>query len=153
MARHSAPDNTGKKYKKRAQTPQQLAFIAYYNDPTSESYGNARQSALRAGYTQDYADNITVESPNWMTDSVRHASLVKKAEQNMRDIVDMPINKAETNPSIMKVWQDSNKFLLERLGKESYSSRQELTGKGGKQLFSDERRAEIESTLDSMLDS
>lgn len=154
MTERKAPKSTkGMKYKKVPKTHQQLAFIAYYNDPHSETFGNARGSALRAGYKESYADNITMESPAWIHADVQRAAMVKKAQSNMQDIVDMPITKAETNPSIMKVWQDSNKFLLERLGKDDgYSARTELTGKGGKQLFSEERRIEIESTLDALLD-
>lgn len=152
MAIRKERSKTGKKYKKRAETPQQLAFVAYYNDPQSETFGNALQSALKAGFSRSYAENITVQSPAWMTDDVKRASMVKKAESNMQAILDKAPNLAETNPSIYKVWQDSNKFVLETLGKDQYSKRQELTGKGGKQLFNTEHQQLAESALAQLLD-
>ena len=38
--------------------PRQTAFLTYYLDPKSETFSNALQSGLKAGYKQEYAENI-----------------------------------------------------------------------------------------------
>ena len=45
-----APDRTPP-----ALSPKRLAFVQCYADPDSETFGNATQSAMEAGYTQNYA--------------------------------------------------------------------------------------------------
>ena len=77
-------------------SPKQTLFVRYYTDRKSESFGNATQSALRAGYGPEYARKITaVLSENvsatmsdaleeaGLTDDVlakRHAELLNKRE-------------------------------------------------------------------------
>lgn len=48
--------------------PQKQKFIEAFLDPKSPSFGNYRQSALTAGYSEDYADNISVQMPKWLSD-------------------------------------------------------------------------------------
>jgi hypothetical protein len=120
-------------------TPKQIAYKAYYEDPQSPTYSNALQSALRAGYTQKYAETITAEGQrNQWKDSGENLrrEMLEIAERNLKEIVSMPEEKRE-NPAMAKIWQDTNKFVSERLGKEYYSARQELTDKGGRRLFND----------------
>lgn len=52
-----------KKSKVRQPTPKQALYIKYYADPKSATFGNARQSALRAGYTENYANRINNDAP------------------------------------------------------------------------------------------
>lgn len=47
-------------------TPQQELFLAEYTNPKSDNFGNAVQSALKAGYTENYANNITGLMPEWL---------------------------------------------------------------------------------------
>ena len=39
--------------------PRQQLFLAKYKDPKSKTFGNAYQSAVAVGYTEDYASSIT----------------------------------------------------------------------------------------------
>jgi hypothetical protein len=47
-------------------TPQQEQFLSFYTDPKSETFSNAVQSALKAGYEETYANNITGLMPDWL---------------------------------------------------------------------------------------
>ena len=51
-------------------TPQQEEFLKNYLDPKCPNFGNALQSALKAGYAQNTAENITVNMPKWLEISV-----------------------------------------------------------------------------------
>ena len=37
-------------------TPQQELFLSYYTNPKSETFSNALQSGLKAGYSQEYSE-------------------------------------------------------------------------------------------------
>ena len=47
-------------------TPQQEIFLSEYTNPKSPNFGNAVQSALKAGYEETYANNITGLMPDWL---------------------------------------------------------------------------------------
>lgn len=124
----------------RKLTPKMKAYIAYYNDPLSKTFGNALQSALKAGYSETYAQRFTVsDQRNAWKDSTTatdiYTEMLQKAEKNLKKIVDMPETEYKENTQVMKIWKDTNTFVSERLGKDKWSSRQELTDKGGRRLF------------------
>lgn len=50
--------------------PRQAEFLNNYLDPSSKTYGNALQSALKAGYSQEYAESITAKAPQWLSENV-----------------------------------------------------------------------------------
>lgn len=112
----------------RKLTPRQIAFRSYYNDPQSPSYCNARQSALRAGYTEQYANNITVQDADWIDKDAQRTYMLELAERNLKTIAEKKEKDLKNNPQLYKIWQDTNKFLSERLGKEYYSTRTEHVG-------------------------
>lgn len=58
--------------------PQQLDFLARYMKPDSETYGNAYQSAMAAGYSENYASNILEQAP-WLVDK-RGTGVITKEE-------------------------------------------------------------------------
>lgn len=47
-------------------TPQQETFLAEYTDPKSPNFSNAKQSAIKAGYSETYAENLTGQLPEWL---------------------------------------------------------------------------------------
>lgn len=51
-------------------SPQQIDFLKYYTDPKSGTFSNATQSAIKAGYSQDYADNLTSLMPDWLSENI-----------------------------------------------------------------------------------
>lgn len=58
----------------RPPDPRQLKFLGLYMDPDSLSYGNALQSALRAGYSENYGKQIASISLNWLTENNRKSN-------------------------------------------------------------------------------
>lgn len=108
-------------------SPQQQLFAQYYLDPKSSTFSNALQSALKAGYAEEYANNITGQMPAWLSDLLgKKKRLLLKAEKTLEDTLDS---------EDLKLAQDTAKFLAKTLGKdEGYSERTEHTGKEGKDL-------------------
>lgn len=108
-------------------TPQQTEFLAYYLDPTSETFANAMQSAIRAKYAREYAENITHIMPKWLSENIgQRDRMLMKAEKRLENTLE------SQNENLA---QDTAKFLAETLGKKKgYSKRTELTGSEGKDL-------------------
>lgn len=131
--------------------PRQTLFLSYYLDPESETFSNALQSALRAGYEKRYAQNITHAMPTWLAENVGDDYLIKRAEMNLKEFVEMDTTQPvvtmvgivkdengevvrKENPNLKRIKSDMTKFTLERLNKAKYSARTELAGKDGKNL-------------------
>ena len=122
-----------------------------YLNPKSETYGNATKSAVKAGYALTTAQHITLE--DWWLEKTRRLNLLSKAEKVLEHTITMetnlpvigmfgpivdkktkqPLLKEDAN--LLKIRQDSAKFVAERLGKKKgYSTRTELTGEDGAPL-------------------
>ncbi|MCR4323945.1 MAG: hypothetical protein NUV37_03190 [Nanoarchaeota archaeon] len=124
--------------------PRQSLFLQYYLDPNSETFSNALQSALKAGYEQYYAETITSKMPTWLAESVGDSKMIKQAEKNLEEFLTMDtVNQGTTktgetfeydDPRMKKIKSDVSQFVLERLYKKKYSQRNELTGKEGEDL-------------------
>ncbi len=130
---------------------QKLCWDLYVN-PKSETFGNATQSAIKAGYEPDYADQITVS--DWFKGKVRRLNLLDKSEKVLDEVLDMPIetmftetnhyrdgeydDEAEpeeyvkTDPALIRIKLDAAKFVASTQGKDDgYSTRSELSGPNG----------------------
>ena len=106
--------------------PRQKLCWESYIDPKSETFGNAYRSAIKAGYAETSAVCITAEP--WFQEKTRRLNMLSKAEKVLDEMLDLK----SKNPSVLKVKQDTAKFIAERRGKdEGYSHRTELTGKDG----------------------
>ncbi len=121
--------------------PRQNLFLEYYFDRESDTFANCTASALKAGYTASYADQITTNMPGWLTKRVQHASIVSKAETNLDNLLE-----AEDD----KVKADMTKFALSRLDKEHYSERIENAGKGDRieVIITDFKGKQVEQLAD-----
>lgn len=130
-------------------TPRQRDFIRFYFSPKEKTFGNALQSALKAGYTREYAESILCKDLVWLADFVgKKKRLLTKAENALEETLDMPVEVqriegygedkeviVRTEPALVKIKQDTAKFIAETVGKEEgYSKRTELTGKDGKAI-------------------
>jgi len=89
------------------QTPQQSKFLVYYLNPQSETYSSARASAVRAGYTQSYADSITTEKLKWLVKAGKDNSLVQQAVKNLSELLGKDTD--------VQIQADVSKFVLSRL--------------------------------------
>lgn len=107
-------------------TPRQAQFIEFWNDPKSETFGNAYGSALRAGYAESYAKLISSVGLQWVSEAnARRMKFVEKAEKNLDKLLDSEDERVQA---------DITKFTLTRLKKDEYSERSEITGKNGQPI-------------------
>lgn len=131
--------------------PRQALFWKLYNDPKAVNFGNAYQTAVEVGYSETSATQITTQL--WFLEKTRRMNLLLKAEKVMEKtletkhikkkigmfgpIVD-PTTKEyvyEVDVSTLAIKNKVAMFVAERQGKDvGYSTRNELTGKDGKDL-------------------
>jgi phage terminase small subunit len=107
--------------------PRQALFLSYYLDTKSKTFSNAYQSALKAGYSDVYALAVASQMPKWLSETIKHSKLVRKAEKNLEEMLEME----DDDVGLKRIKADITKFVLERLNKERYSQRQELGAGGG----------------------
>lgn len=126
--------------------PRQQLFLANYLDPKSPTFSNALQSALKAGFSQEYAESIMFKMPDWLAEKVGNSALLLKAERNLDEILDLPsktqamgafgpiFEKAKKkgaprapvmvhNSRLLKIKADTSEFVAERLGKKKYGQK------------------------------
>lgn len=122
--------------------PRQLTCWKFYTDPKSETFGNAKQSAIRAGYEEGTAHQITVAE--WFVAKVRRMNMLSKAEKVLSETLEIDhTENGKPVPSLLSIKTDVAKFLAKTQGKnEGYSERQELTGKDGSPLITDKDKAD-----------
>ncbi len=118
--------------------PREAEFLKNYLNPKSPTYSNAKQSALKAGYSESYALNITNLLPNWLSESIEHAEVAEQAFENLREFL-----KEEENSNIK--WK-STKFALENLMEEVFGKNLDITS-GGKSLSDPELSEEQKQKL------
>jgi hypothetical protein len=125
------------KKKENFLTPQQQLFLSSYTDPKSPTFANAYQSALKANYSKDYAENITGQLPEWLSENLGDMRRLRKAEKNLEEVQNLPVVNEEGKVDVQLVGARSKVdiFLAERLDKNKYSPRAELTGNNGKPLL------------------
>lgn len=115
------------KTKEKEFTPQQIKFAMFYYLPDSPTYGNARQSALRAGFSDKYSRNITVKNLNWIKDvvleiggkGVTKDKLVRKAKR----VLDKSLDSENE-----KIAQDTAKFIAKTTTE--FSEKQDIVSNG-----------------------
>ena len=114
-------------------TPQQILFLKGYTDPKSSTFGNALQSALKAGYSQEYSESITAQMPDWLSENLGKSKIVQKAERNLDMALDGLLDDPEKGKKEIQ-WKASE-FALERLKKQEYSTKTETDiTSGGKPI-------------------
>ena len=117
-------------------TPQQRLFKKYYLNPTSSTFGNAYQSALKAGFEENYAKVITAQNLDWFNEILRDQEMLDLAEEALKEAVQYDVRNGgeKVDPSVASIKAKSAQFVASTLGKEKYASRQELTGADGEAL-------------------
>jgi hypothetical protein len=116
--------------------PKQIKFLAGYTNPNSKTFGNGLQSALKAGYKQEYAESLTSKMPDWLSENVGSMRLLHKAEKALEETLDLICidDKGNRDNQALKIKQDTAKFTAETIGKKKYSKRQEVTGADGQDI-------------------
>ncbi len=116
---------------------------------------NAYQSAIEAGYEDATARQITVRS--WFLERkarLKRKDMFSKSEKVLDKTLDMVTlnDKGFEDPQLLKIQVDVAKTIVSTLGKEEgYSTRSEVTGKDGKDLFiKEEEKALIDNAFNNI---
>lgn len=114
--------------------PRQKQCWQFYINPSSETYSNALQSAIKAGYTPEYAEQITTSE--WFLGKLRRLNMLDKAERVLKETleIDHKDPQGKTITDVLRIKVDVGKHLTKTLGKEEYSERIETTGANGTPL-------------------
>ena len=142
--------------------PRQRDCWERYVNPTSETFANAKASAIASGYSDAHAADI--KTFDWFIRQERKSRMRDKGEKVLEEMLDMPVTvlvhegaggeKTEyvvTDTTLVKIKQDTAKFAVERLGKEDWSTRQEVTGADGGPLIDPKAKADGDKALDDFL--
>lgn len=102
--------------------PRQELFFSNYFDPKSDTFSNGLQSALKAGFSEEYAKVLMSKMPTWLSEKVNEMSMLSKAERNINKVLDLETKNKEGDeePQLLKIQSDVSKFIAERLGRKKY---------------------------------
>lgn len=116
--------------------PRQSEFLKAYLDPKSATFSNARQSALKIGYSEEYADNIMALLPDWLSEAIGDNELLRKAEKRLKQILDFePVDEeGRIDNSLLANQMKAINLVAKGIGKAKYSERVEQTGANGQAL-------------------
>lgn len=115
--------------------PRQKLCWENYINPKSAAFGNGLQSALKAGYEEAYANQIT--TVEWFKEKLRRLNMLSKGEKVLDETLDYNVLDKETgkiDSSIARIKLDAAKHVTSTLGKnEGYSTKveQELSNPDG----------------------
>ena len=147
-------DNSGKTLKTNKIDPRVAVFKAnYLNSHNTKTFCNITQSAVAAGYSHSYGDNLSARTnkPKWWVEfqlqgDYMRAQMLETAQLRLNE----RLVEVVTDKDGRKLQADVAKFVSERLGKEHYSTRQELTGADGRRLFTNEKRVDATIPLTNL---
>jgi wobble nucleotide-excising tRNase len=132
--------------------PQQELFWSYYTNPDSETFSNALQSGLKAGFSQEYSESITSLMPEWLSERLGDKSLLEKAEKVLNKTLEYePVDeKGKIDTSLLSIQNKTATFVAERLNKAKYAARTEVTGKDGEPLIKNDIKELSDGELASL---
>jgi len=141
MAKTNRPTRKSTRSKSKMPDARVALFKAYYTDPKSDGFANCRRSAIMAGYSEEYADTITYQMPKWLEelledDAMMRADMLKRAQKNIKEV----LNSEPTTKDDKNLWYKASEYVSGTLGKDYYSTRQEVTGADGRRLFDNKTR-------------
>ncbi len=131
--------------------PRQKLCWENYTHPDSPTFGNATQSAISAGYTEETANVITLTE--WFSVRLWKLNATMVGEKKIQQLIDLPINNKDgVDVGIIRVQADLAKYITSTLGKnDGYSTRQELSGpNGGAIEIASEEKAKIIKALNEL---
>lgn len=118
--------------------PREQTCWDFYVESIIKGQVNAYESAIKAGYEESSAKHITLR--RWFIErleDLERKQMLSKAEKKLSKTLDYNPEDADGNIKVdlLRVQVDASKHLTSTLGKDKgYSSRQENTGKDGKDL-------------------
>lgn len=118
--------------------PREQVMWDFYIENLSKGFDNAKDAALKAGYSEPHADNITLQG--WFKgrqDKLRRKEMLSDAEKVLKNTLKYKVVKdsGEVKTELLRIQTDVAKHITKTLGKnEGYSERTEHTGADGKDL-------------------
>lgn len=103
--------------------PRQIDFLKFFLDKESKTFANALQSGLKAGYSQEYSENLLHLLPKWLSESIADEDIINIAEDNLREFL-------LEKEGDQRIKADMTKFALKGLAKQKYSERIEQQQSG-----------------------
>lgn len=106
--------------------PRQKLCWDFYIDPKSETFGNATQSAIKAGYGVAYADIIT--QADWFGAKLWRLNSVVTGEKKLKELLELDLLNGgdKVDVGIAKIQADIAKLLVTTQGRnEGYSTKTE----------------------------
>ncbi len=89
----------------------QRLFIDYWIEPTSETFGNAYKSALRAGFAPKYSMNMTGQAPKWLSESINKMDLhPEHIKQGVQKIATTTPNSKSPDDTRLKAYEMLARF-------------------------------------------
>jgi len=151
--KNTPPDNNGKKYNKSKVDARIVSFREYYTTVNSSTFQNVLQSALRAGYSQQYSENLSYLNPVWFSEmqqdrTLMRARMLADSEKHFSDMLN--VDSKTNDETRLKLKQATAVHVSETLGKDLYSRRNELTGADGRRLFTNEKRVDATIPLTNL---
>jgi len=102
--------------------PRQELFLKMYQNPVSPTFANAKQSALKAGYSENYSNGILTFGKNWilsLKNQKRRERMLDVSEANLENF----LSGKEKTIEDRKLKLNATVFTLKTLGKDVYSER------------------------------
>jgi phage terminase small subunit len=128
----------------------------FYVESITKGQPNAYESAIKAGYSEDHARNITLQG--WFKERLEdldRKDMLSKAEKKLAKTLTYEVEDTETGKvqtDLLRIQVDVSKHLTSTLGKDKgYSSRTEQTGKDGKDLIPPTLSEEEKDKLNKLL--
>lgn len=110
--------------------PRKALCLAYYQTPTSETFGNMTQSMLKAGFGKAYVKNYAHGKLKWISENTkRTVEMVQNSENTLKDYSSLKIDlnkkldKGQLEKAKLKL--DASKFILKTLAKQKYNDEKE----------------------------
>ena len=116
--------------------PRQALFLKYYLSPKSKTFANVKQSGIKAGYSEKYAERLLSEALTWLSNSIKDSRLVKNAEKRLNQVLELePVDETgKIDNSLIANQMKGINLVLKGLEKERFSERTEHTGADGEDL-------------------
>jgi hypothetical protein len=123
----------------KQQHPQrELFWKHYFNPDDTETFGNATQAALASGWDEKQAPSVSQQT--WFKIGTRRAEMKDVAEGVLSEMLKLPKTRTQIikgeevvieDPALIKIKQDTAKYITSTLMKKHYSTRNENTGPNG----------------------
>lgn len=103
--------------------PKQASCVEYYKDPTSPTFGDFKNSLIRAGFSVAYAGNHYNKDIEWIKQAKQSVQSIEQAESNLSRINHKDIDLDDlkkTDIELLKIQTNVSMFILKTLAKSKY---------------------------------